>query len=186
MNIKEALKIVEELKPRTHLGEEVISSIKQARDKYIQEIGDVAKKELQRTGNIPVLQDITSKVKRFSETGKHGKDFISDRLIKVKSSSMPYNFGRTTVEDLLNPESLSSNPGLTTGFKEVHDMYPTIPSLLEANQRIKYLRDYYDFLKKQDPKALKGIVRPRYIDYEQLIPGFGGSELGSGKIKIDY
>lgn len=84
MNIKEALKIVEELKPRTHLGEEVVSSIKQARDKYIQEIGDVAKKELQRTGNIPVLQDITSKVKRFSETGKHGKDFISDRLIKVK------------------------------------------------------------------------------------------------------
>lgn len=186
MNIKEALKIVEELKPRTRLGEEVISSIKQARDKYIQEIGDVAKKELQRTGNIPVLQDITSKVKRFSETGKHGKDFISDRLIKVKSSGMPYNFGSTTVGDLLNPESLSSNPGLTTGFKEVHDMYPTIPSLLEANQRIKYLRDYYDFLKKQDPKALKGVVRPRYIDYEQLIPGFGGSELGSGKIKIDY
>lgn len=55
MNIKEALKIIEELKPRTRLGEEVISSIKQARDKYIQEIGDVAKKELQRTGNIPVL-----------------------------------------------------------------------------------------------------------------------------------
>lgn len=46
---------------------------------------------------------------------------------------MPYNFGRTTVGDLLNPESLSSNPGLTTGFKEVHDMYPTIPSLLDAN-----------------------------------------------------